>query len=385
MQKKINVLMESESPQDGVFINGVRAYARFCPDWILYYTKHALFSPFPESLASWNGDGFIYCATNRPRNAEKLEQLQKNVKTVEVFLTASNSAIGYSFKAAFAQLTDFLLEKGIHNITFFSDVDVPFIKEQKKYVSEYVNKAGGNYVSSLNIPLEHFVQPPHWDSADDQRLMVWLKKIPKPVGILLMYEPWGQNLINACRLLHLHIPGDVALIGLRNNAEFCESLTPTLSACDMGMFQAGYEAARLLDLKMKGERLPKLPIVIKPVGLVERESTERFSDDNYPIMEAITIIRENAILGSGINDVLQTLNMSRRTLERGVKKALGRTPWQELNRVRMEHVVRLLERTEMKLSDIAQQSGFTSPHSLNMVFKSVYGKTPLEYRRDFKK
>lgn len=385
MQKKINVLMESESPQDGAFVNGIRAFARLCPDWILYFTKQALFSPFPETLASWDGDGFIYCATNRPRNAEKLEQLQKNVKTVEFFLTASNPMICYSFKAAFAQLTDFLLEKGVRNITFFSHVDVPFIKEQKKYVAEYVGKAGGNYISSLNIPLEHFVRPPHWDSADDQRLMVWLKRIPKPVGILLMYEPWGQNLINACRLLHLHIPGDVALIGLRNNAEFCESLTPTLSACDLGMFQAGYEAARLLDLKMKGERLPKLPIVIKPVGLVERESTERFSDDNYPIMEAITIIRENAILGSGINDLLQTLNMSRRTLERGVKKVLGRTPWQELNRVRMQHVVRLLERTEMKLSDIAQQSGFSSPHSLNMVFKSVYGKTPLEYRRDFKK
>ena len=199
-----------------------------------------------------------------------------------------------------------------------------------------------------------------------------------------MHEPWGLNLINACRLLHLHIPGDVALIGLRNNVEFCESVTPTLTAYDIGMFQAGYEAARLLDLKMKNEPEPKLPMVVEPVGLVERESTERFSPDNYQIMEAITMIRENATLGEGINDILRTLNMSRRTLERGVKQALGRTPWQELNRVRMEHVIRLLERTEMSVADIALQSGFSSSHSLIMIFKRLYGKTPLEYRRESK-
>ena len=75
------------------------------------------------------------------------------------------------------------------------------------------------------------------------------------------------------------------------------------------------------------------------------------------------------------------MTRSRRALERGFKRNIGRTVHQEILRLRLERAKELLDRTEMQLPEIAARCGFSYPSKLSAVFKRETGMTPTDYRR----
>jgi len=81
-----------------------------------------------------------------------------------------------------------------------------------------------------------------------------------------------------------------------------------------------------------------------------------------------------------VDDVLRAAPMSRSSLERGLRKALGRSPRDELLRVRLEGARRLLAETDLKLSAVAQRSGFRHAQRLCERFRAAFGETPGRYR-----
>jgi LacI family transcriptional regulator len=64
-----------------------------------------------------------------------------------------------------------------------------------------------------------------------------------------------------------------------------------------------------------------------------------------------------------------------------MKAALGRTPKEEILRVRFREVERLLRETDLTIDAIAAQTGFAHSHYLQAAFKSAHGVTPGEFRQ----
>ena len=54
-----------------------------------------------------------------------------------------------------------------------------------------------------------------------------------------------------------------------------------------------------------------------------------------------------------------------------------------ITRVRVENSVRLMEKRELTLREIAAHCGFKSPGYFSKVFKKYLGVTPREYRNRF--
>jgi LacI family transcriptional regulator len=81
------------------------------------------------------------------------------------------------------------------------------------------------------------------------------------------------------------------------------------------------------------------------------------------------------------NDVLRELPLSRSTLERGCREALGRSPNAEINRVRRENAKRLLDDTDLMLQQIAARTGFASVHYFSHSFRWMFGQPPGSYRK----
>ncbi|MGC3992097.1 MAG: helix-turn-helix transcriptional regulator [Chthoniobacteraceae bacterium] len=73
--------------------------------------------------------------------------------------------------------------------------------------------------------------------------------------------------------------------------------------------------------------------------------------------------------------------MSRRTLEIRFQKLLGRSPAEEILRVRLGHVKRLLAGTALTLKEIASRTGFEHAEYLSVLFKRESGMTASEFRR----
>ena len=124
------------------------------------------------------------------------------------------------------------------------------------------------------------------------------------------------------------------------------------------------------------------PLLTKPRGIVIRESTDTLAIDDDEISQALQYIRRHANSNIRVSDILKTLSLSRRSLEHRFKKLIGRTPHEEIQRVRLNSVKRLLSETELSISAIAERSGYEHGEYMTAVFRRVMGQTPTEYRRE---
>ena len=59
---------------------------------------------------------------------------------------------------------------------------------------------------------------------------------------------------------------------------------------------------------------------------------------------------------------------------------MGITFLRYVNEVRISHAGRLLSDTDLSISEIMQESGFTNQTLFNRLFKEIYGMTPRQAR-----
>jgi LacI family transcriptional regulator len=123
-----------------------------------------------------------------------------------------------------------------------------------------------------------------------------------------------------------------------------------------------------------------MPIAVTPLGIITRQSTDTFAIDNHDLLKALGFIRENATRAIRVEDVLEAVPMSRRTLERLFQEQLGRSPAEEIRRVRLDRAKHLLATTDLTVPKVAVASGFSTGHYLATVFRQEMGITPLKYR-----
>jgi LacI family transcriptional regulator len=102
-------------------------------------------------------------------------------------------------------------------------------------------------------------------------------------------------------------------------------------------------------------------------------------EDN-DLAQAIRYIRDHATQPIEIEHVLREVAISRRRLERGFLKVLGRSPLAEIRRQRIVVAKRLLAETDMAIPDVAEAAGFGAATHFTFVFKREAGLSPLKYR-----
>jgi LacI family transcriptional regulator len=78
--------------------------------------------------------------------------------------------------------------------------------------------------------------------------------------------------------------------------------------------------------------------------------------------------------------VLREIPVGRRWLERQFVAQLGRTPHEEIVRVRIENSKRLLLRPEFGVVHVAERCGFSKVQFMR-AFRQLTGTTPAAYRR----
>jgi transcriptional regulator GlxA family with amidase domain len=72
--------------------------------------------------------------------------------------------------------------------------------------------------------------------------------------------------------------------------------------------------------------------------------------------------------------------MSRRGLHKAFLENVGRTPGQELQRVRIEHAKRLLAESDHKMEVLASMCGYQSANSFCVAFKQATTLSPKQFR-----
>jgi LacI family transcriptional regulator len=214
-----------------------------------------------------------------------------------------------------------------------------------------------------------------------RRLCDWIKNLPKPVGIMACFDILGRQVLEACRQIEAAVPDDVAVVGVDNDELLCELADPPLSSVAPDAHRTGYVAAELLDQLMSGKSVPPHGHFIEPLAVVVRASSDVLAIEDPDVSHAMRFIRERACDGINVQDVLQSVPLSRRVLEGRFRKLVGRTPHEEIDRVRLDRVKELLRESELPLTEIAVRTGYEHVEYLSVVFKKRTGQPPSEYRK----
>lgn len=190
----------------------------------------------------------------------------------------------------------------------------------------------------------------------------------------------GFWLLDACAQAGVPVPEEAAIVGAENDETLCTISRPPLSSVPFNAERVGYEAAALLGRMMNGEPPPTEPLLIEPLDIVTRQSSDIVAIDDREIAAAVRFIRNNACTGIGVRDVLRAVPVSRTALERRMRQTLGRSPKAETTRVQLERVRSLLTGTDLTHAAIAERAGFRYPQHMCSLFRQTFGLTPGEFR-----
>jgi AraC-like DNA-binding protein len=225
---------------------------------------------------------------------------------------------------------------------------------------------------------------------------MWLKNW-KVDGIIAWVEDAGfASVIRRLAVPAVEVRGsaigcDLPLINLENQVvarraakHLCELPNPSLMSVVPDTVRIGYEASALLERLMAGETPPSEPILIPPLEIKLRASTDGPVMNDPRLVAGARFLREHLFDAITVNDLARAASMSRRVFERCFKARVGRAPKEEVVRLRLERVKILLSETDWTLKQIAAQTGFKHDEYLHTVFSQKFGVTPGQFRKEAK-
>jgi transcriptional regulator GlxA family with amidase domain len=101
--------------------------------------------------------------------------------------------------------------------------------------------------------------------------------------------------------------------------------------------------------------------------------------------KAQTYIEENLSEKISFEDLASKLAISRRNFDRRFIKAVGNTPVEYLQRVKVEAAKSSLEKGRKSIFEVMSEVGYSDDKAFREVFKRITGLSPLEYRAKFTK
>jgi LacI family transcriptional regulator len=142
----------------------------------------------------------------------------------------------------------------------------------------------------------------------------------------------------------------------------------------------GYRAAKLLHQLLDERELPLQRILVPPVKVMARRSTDFRSLRDPAVIQAMHYIRYHACKGIKVEQVLDAIGISRSNLEKRFKDETGQTIHGVIHEEKLDRARNLLTATSISINEISQMCGYPSLQYFYSVFKKGYDMTPKEYR-----
>lgn len=99
------------------------------------------------------------------------------------------------------------------------------------------------------------------------------------------------------------------------------------------------------------------------------------------VERALRLIEQGALDHGGVAALAERLGIGARHLTRLFADQVGASPSQVAQTLRIQRAKRLLNETQLPMTEIAQQSGFGSLRRFNAAFSALYGRPPSALRK----
>ncbi|MHC4069082.1 MAG: DNA-binding transcriptional regulator [Planctomycetota bacterium] len=380
---KVMLLLDKSRAYSRGLLSGIAKYSRLRGPWTFYeeppfYMNADGKKPPFNQLKDWGVDGIIM------RDTEKTQRIiSMGLPTVVTDLRGefSGSPIITTDDLAIGKIAaEYLLKLGFGHFAFCGFDRFFWSTGRRDGFTKTIKQAG--------FEVSFYKQP----RARTKRLLAnelifmidWLKSLQRPVGLMACNDDRARHIVEACKIAGLHVPEQVAIVGVDNDELVCDFSNPRLSSVALNLERSGYEAAELLDELMTHKVEPaEQKIIVQPARIVPRQSTDILAIDDDDVANAVRFIRQNAKDRIQVSDVVNAAGMSRRGLERRFRRMLGSSVLDEIRRVRVEQVARMLVETNLSIGQVSLALNFPSIEHISRFFSHEKGMSPLAYRKKY--
>ena len=381
---RVALIIETSRAYGRGLLKGIIKYVQTRQSWITYHQERGLSDESPVWLDGLKIDGLIARADSLAL-CTKIEQLKvptvdlrglHKLRGIPLIETNDRRVIRLAF--------DHLREREFSRFAFCGFPNVNYSDRRLEYAKELA--------ATWNIPLHIYGEGQHRQSSktvdaeeigvtEGESLTKWIKGLPTPIGIVCCNDIRGRQVLDACNSGGVHVPDEVAVVGVDNDEILCGLGDPALSSVEPDTERIGFRAAEILANWINGHAPTNNVEYVEPVGVVSRRSSDAVLVEDPDLAMAIRIIRDRACHGITVTQLVRMLPISRTVLEKRFQKHLQTSPKLEINRVRLIRIKQLLRETDDTLTEIASATGFRHPEYMNEFFKCKTGDTPGAYRQ----
>jgi LacI family transcriptional regulator len=375
--KNIALAIHVAVPHLEGIVHGVVDYAQTHGNWRFALNLEAFTFPL-ENLAGWDGDGAIAMieTEDQLRLAKSWGFPVINVAdtlsdTGLPLVTNDNRKMGQAAARHFRG-------RGLRHFAFYGLEDMWYSQERCAGFVKAI-EASGAKCSVFESPSSfRAMWTAQWQSDEFDK---WLLGLPRPCGLMATHDFRAWAAIESCRRLGIRVPYDIAVVGVDDNPVICNSCNPPLTSVRPNSHEIGFRAAELLNHMMARPAKKAQRVLVEPIRISERGSTDTIAVDDPTLQKAIDYIHSNFQSTINVANVARTLGVSRRWLASLFNEQFGKTPHDYLADIRIRWAKELLAQLPLlTLKDVARRCGFASTDRLNKVFKRVTGSSPRKFR-----
>lgn len=269
---------------------------------------------------------------------------------------------------------------GLKSFGYLGHERLQFSKQRQSAFMEAVSDVSKAHVC-------HASYSPRIDDIEEaqkarQTMGKWLKKLPKPAAVFCSNDVPARDLADVCLELGISVPEEVAILGVDNDFVECRLSRPPLSSIDIPAARIGYAAAEMIEDMLQGnEPRYKGHYSPDPVRIVERESTTLNAVDDEHVRKVMDYIDANIGEVQKVEQLVELVPLSRRSLELRVQACLGRSLWDTVLEKRVNYARVLLQQADLSLQEVSDACGFASTRRFYAIFRKYCGSSPTEFRK----
>ena len=377
---KILLLTDFSSGYGRSLLEGVVRYAREAGPWVfyrmpLYYRELHGDEGVVRWAEEWGADAIIAQLTDVDLNVLNRLDIPIIVQNYKERCHGLSNLTG-DYYGTGVMAAEFFIRKGYKAFAYYGFTDTVWMRERGEGFRDAVSEKG--------YPVYTFddgrqLSDGQWN-FDAERVSRWLLDLPKPIALFACDDYYALQITEVCKMYNIDIPGDIAVLGVDNDNLLCNISDPALSSIELDVENGGYEVGKLLHQFIEKKITAPADVIIKPVRIVSRGSTERFAVSDKYIGQVLAYIDENYCNPLSVDDLIRIIPYSRRVLEKKFKSETGMSVYQYIQQQRIEKFAALLITTDLPLTEAAAGAGFPDYKNVSRIFVKMKEMTPLQYR-----
>jgi LacI family transcriptional regulator len=377
-RKRVALLVYTAFEPGRETLRGIAKFAHERDNWRLLHVQGSDRDPVPDWLHDSGADGIIARVADqamaRTLRATGLPVVDVNRAVLDIGIPQVDA----DDKKIAALVAEHFFDRGFAHIAFYphDNGSEGWAQRRCRFLQEECAARATFHVYTAPASQTSGTK------ATRQAVRNWVRDLPKPVGIMLARDEGGLMVLDACREEELLVPEQVAVVGVDNDRPLCDLSIPPLSSVRLDHRQVGYNAARLLDKLMAGAAPRDPPLLVPPVTLVTRRSSNTRAIKDAKVALGIHLIHENLANSRLNNDGLAlAAGISRSLFQRRFRIETGKSVRDYVIEARLNKAQALLENSDLTLTEISALVGFGRQGYMSYVFRTQLGITPGNWQK----